>query len=225
VQDVHERRGIDEETMRNRYPGALAFLQLFEEELRSRAAFRRYYTRRQAGTVVETGPFWSMFDVGDYTLAEHKVVWKYMASDFAAAVMPIENPLPLPDHRLILVPCGSAEEAHYLCGAMNSTPVRAFVSSYAIETQLSTHSVRYVHIPRYDETLADHVALASESRAAHAAVAEGREPDQDAVDVAAARLWDLDAGEVDAMRAFFVRLRKRDLGLEVEAEDDSSVEE
>ncbi len=220
VQDTSERRGIDLETMHQRYPGALAFLEGFESELRSRAAFRRYYTRRQAGQVVETGPFWSMFNVGDYTLAEHKVVWKYMASDFAAAVMPVESPLPLPDHRLILVPCGSADEAHYLCGAVNSIPVRVFVSSYAIETQLSTHSVRYVHIPKYDETLADHIALASASRAAHAALAEGREPDQDAVDLAAARLWGLDANEIDAMRAFFIRLRKRDLGLETDGEDE-----
>jgi hypothetical protein len=224
VQDTRERRGIDLETMRDRYSGALAFLEGFESELRSRAAFRRYYTRRQAGAVIETGPFWSMFNVGGYTLAEHKVVWKYMTSDFAAAVMPIGSPLPLPDHRLILVPCSSADEAHYLCGALNSIPVRTFVSSYAIETQLSTHSVRYVHIPKYDETLVDHVALASASRGAHAAVAEGREPDQDAVDLAAAHLWDLAPQEVDAMKAFFARLRKRDLGLEVEAEEESTLE-
>lgn len=225
VQDPRERRGLDEATMRQRHPGALAFLEMFERELRARAAFRRYFTRRESGKVIDTGPYWSMFDVGRYTLATHKVVWKDQASDFAAAVMPTGQPVPLPNHKVILVECSSDDEAHYLCGALNSIPARLFVAAYAVETQISTHTVKYIHIPRFDREIPEHVALSSASEAAHASVAEGDEPDQEAVDLAAARLWGLDAEEIDAMRAFFVHLRKRDLGLEVDAEDESSEDE
>jgi Eco57I restriction-modification methylase len=225
VQDPDERRGIEESTMQERYPGALAFLGLFEHELRARAAFRRYYTRREHGATVETGPYWSMFNVGRYTLARHKVVWKEQASDFTAAVMPVDEPIPLPNHKVFLVECVSDDEAHYLCGALNSVPVRVFVAAYAVETQISTHTVKYIHIPKFDDNQGDHLALAAASRAAHAAVANGDEPNQEAVDLAAARLWELHSDEVREMSAFFVQLRKRDLGVEEEAADADSGEE
>jgi hypothetical protein len=217
VQDPVTRRGIDEDTMRIEYSGAFDFLSLFETELRARRGLR---------ALLRSGaPWWSMFGVGAYTLAEHKVVWKDQASDFAAAVMPTADPLPLPNHKVILVACESDQEAHYLCGALNSTPVRLFVAAYAVETQISTHTVKYIHVPKFDQNLAEHVALTTASRAAHAAVGEGEEPNQEAVDVAAARLWGLNTDEVDAMRGFFLRLRKRDLGLEVEPDDESSIDE
>jgi SAM-dependent methyltransferase len=216
VQDPHTRRGIDAEVMRTRFPGALSFLELFERELRARAAFRRYFTRRKSGRTVATAPYWSMFDVGEYTLGRHKVVWKDQASDFAAAVMPADDPLPLPNHKVILVACETADEAHFLCGALNSVPARLFVAAYAVETQLSTHTVKYIHVPKYDPRKPDHAALATASMNAHAAAASDRTPDQDSVDLAAARLWDLGADEVAEMKDYFHRLRKRDLGLEPE---------
>lgn len=85
--------------MEAQYPDALAYLEQFEKQLRSRAAFKRYFTRKQNGQVKETGPFWSMFNVGDYTLAEHKVVWKDIAGDFAAAVLSPGEKLPPPRTR------------------------------------------------------------------------------------------------------------------------------
>jgi hypothetical protein len=225
VQNPDERRGFDEATMRRRYPGALAFLELFEDELRARAAFKRYFTRREGSKLVDKAPYWSMFDVGHYTLGRHKVVWKDQASDFTAAVMPDTEPVPLPNHKVILVDCGSADEAHFLCGALNSIPARVFVGAYAVETQISTHTVKYIHIPKFDDNEGDHLALAAASRAAHAAVANGDEPSQEAVDLAAARLWDLSSDEVREMSAFFVQLRKRDLGVEEEVTDGDSGEE
>jgi hypothetical protein len=206
--------------MRTRYPGALAFLELFKTELRSRAAFKKYFTKKQNGKLVDAAPYWSMFDVGRYTLAAHKVVWKDQTSDFAAAVMPLDQPIPLPNHKVILTQCESDEEAHYLCGALNSIPARVFVAAYAVETQISTHSVKYIHIPRFATSVSEHLALVSASRAAHASVAKGEEANQGAVDQAAAALWGLTTSEIDAMRAFFDRLKKRDLPLEAESEEE-----
>lgn len=208
VQDTQRRRGIDEETMRERYSGALRYLEQFEQPLRNRALYKRYYGNKSRG---ETPPYWSMFDVGDYTLAEHKVVWKDQASDFTAAVLARDEPLSLPNHKVILVACESADEAHYLCGALNSVPVRLFVACYAIETQISTHTVTYVHVPKFDPKSRSHQALVESSRRAHEAVSRGLPADQRAVDRAAARLWGLRVAEIEAMRVFFDELRKRDL--------------
>mgnify|MGYP000745880255 CR=1 FL=1 len=220
VQDPRERRGIDREEMERRYSGALDFLTLFEPELRSRAAFKRYYTRKNRGTIIETGPFWSMLNVGSYTLAQHKVVWKEQAADFTAAVMPQTTPVPLPNHKVFLVECRSDDEAHYLCGVLNSRPVRLFVAAYAVETQISTHTVKYIHIPEFDSSQPEHGAIRAASQAAHAATARGEDSDQSSLDLAAAKLWGLEPDEVDAMRVFFERLRKRDLGLEEQPQED-----
>ena len=197
--------------MQTSYPGALSFLADFERELRARAAFKRYFTRREHARVVETGPYWSMFDVGEYTLAPFKVVWKDQASEFAAAVMPPGSPLPLPNHKVILVACEGEDEAHYLCGALNSLPVRLFVASYVIETQISTHTVKNVHIPRFDTGKRAHAELVRASRAAHLAVAAAKPPDEAAVDMAAAKLWGITRAELKAMWTFLDTLRKRDL--------------
>jgi N-6 DNA Methylase len=203
VQDPKARRGIDEDRMRREYSGALAFLSGFEKELRARKGLRAV----REGTV----PYWSMFGVGDYTLAEHKVVWKDQAGEFAAGVMPSDEPLPLPNHKVIMVGCDSTDEAHYLCAVLNSLPVRLFVASYAVETQISTHTVEYIHVPRFAPKDSVHRALANASKAAHAAVVRGDQPDEDAVDRAAAQLWGLTEAELAAMRAFLDQLRKRDL--------------
>jgi hypothetical protein len=198
--------------MKKRYSGALRYLAQFEELLRKRALYRRYYSRDVDGQTEYFAPHWSMFDVGEYTLAAHKVVWKDQASDFTAAVVGPGVPVALPNHKVILVACDGADEAHYLCAALNSIPVRLFVACYAVETAISTHTVKYIRVPKFDPVTGDHVALAAASRAAHAAVAAGEEPDQDAVDRAAARIWGLTGADVEAMRVFFDELRKRGLG-------------
>lgn len=211
VQDPEARRGIDDATMKESYGGALDYLAAFKQLLRRRSGFRRYYTKMVEKRRVELAPYWSMFNVGDYTLKPHKVVWKDQASDFAAAVMPTGDPLPLPNHKVMLVACESDDEAHYLCGVLNSVPVRLFVACYAIETQISTHTVTYVHVPKFDPKSRSHQALAESSRRAHEAVSRGLAPDQSAVDRAAARIWGLRVAEIEAMRVFFDELRKRDL--------------
>lgn len=204
VQDPVRRQGIAERVMLDQYPGGLEYLAQFEDVLGRRRGLRAVLRRNDA-------PFWSMLGVGEYSMAEHKVVWKDQAADFTAAVVSGGDPVPLPNHKVILIACRNEEEAHYLCGTLNSTPVRLFVASYAVETQISTHTVKYIHIPCMDEANEIHVAVASASRAAHAAVSDGRDPPEDAVDRAAAALWGLDERDVAAMRSFLDKLRKRDL--------------
>lgn len=207
VQDPVTRSGISEATMKERYPGALEFLSLFEAELRARRGLRAVL---QAKDKARGGPFWSVMGVGDYTLARHKVVWKDIATDFAAAVVSPQDPPCLPVHTVMQVACESADEAHYLCGMLNSAAARAFVTAY-VATHISTHTVQMIHVPLFQPKNRVHRAVAEASKAAHAAVAASEEPDEDAVDRAAAKLWGLTGSELDQMRAFLAQLQKRDL--------------
>ncbi|KAA0272493.1 MAG: SAM-dependent DNA methyltransferase [Acidobacteria bacterium] len=210
VQDPATRRGIDTRRMQTEFPGALSYLAQFEDHLRSRAAIRRYFTRKEGIETRETGPYWSMFNVGDYTLAEHKVVWKDIASDFAAAVLPPTDPIPLPAHTVMLLPCSSSDEAHYVCGLLNSVPARALIAGY-VATHISTHTTKVVVVPSFEASDSRHFAVSSASREAHRRVDAGESADQGAVDDAAAAVWGLDAGELATMRDFLRRWLKQDL--------------
>ena len=70
-QDPEKRIGIEEAVMRRHYPRALSYLERFRDLLTARAAYRRY---QQGGT------FYSMYNVGPYTMAPIKVVWRRMGS-------------------------------------------------------------------------------------------------------------------------------------------------
>ncbi len=211
---------IPEKEMQQRYPKTWAYLKRFEKPLRERSGFKRYFTRKQKGQVVETGPFYSMFNVGDYTFAPWKVVWRYIASEMTAAVIGKDaqsSRLVIPDHRLMIVPLESEIEAHYLVSALNSAIGRFMVASSIVGTQISTHVLERVSIPRYDLNRSIHQRLAALSQRAHAlapaayagdeaAQAELRQVEAE-IDRAAARLWGLTDEELADIQASLKELK------------------
>ena len=102
--------------------------------------------------------FWySLFKIGKYTFSPYKVVWKEIAKDFVASIVSsVEDKFlgkknVLPDHKLMLTPCKNGSEAFYLCSILNSCVARTLVKSYVVETQISTHVLKYLKIPPFDE--------------------------------------------------------------------------
>ena len=129
VQDPATRAGIGEDVMRQRYPRTLAYLEQFRCLLTARAAYRRY----QQG-----GPFYAMYNVGPYTVAPAKVVWRRMDRRINAAVIEeIDDPVlgrrpVVPQETCVLVACESADEAHYVCAVLNSAVVNDLVSAHSV---------------------------------------------------------------------------------------------
>jgi len=202
VQDPETRRGIPEEELQRCYPHTWAYLKRFESILRERAAFKRYFTRKdKIGKVIETGPFYSMFDVGDYTFAPWKVVWTRIAQIFAAVVNEQDGqdgkPV-IPQETITLVSCKSELEAHYIAALVNSAPFQFAASSYSQEggkSMGSMHVLENIRIPKYNPADPVHQALAEASKEAHEAAAQGDEAHlceiEDKVDTLAAKLWGL----------------------------------
>jgi hypothetical protein len=197
VQDPRTRRGLDPALLARRYPATLAYLERFEELLRSRPALRRYFRA--------SDPWWSMFNVGPYTFARHKVVWREQSTRLAAAVAAPAGSRPVvPDHKLMLVQVASAAEAHYLCAALNSAPARLLVACYGEPIQLSTHILDHLAVPAFDRASRLHRGLAAISRKAHRAA---RQADSGALerleqelDRAAPALWGLGARQAAAVQ-------------------------
>jgi hypothetical protein len=179
--------------MERDFPRAHAYLARFEATLKSRAAYRRYFT--------DADPYWSMFNVGPYTLADWKVVWREQAADLTVAVVgPHEGRPVVPDHKLMLVEVNSEDEAHYLCAALASSPARFVVSSYAVSIQVTTHVLEHVAVPRFSARDSLHKQLSQVSRNLHDAVGAedtGRRAELETeLDKLAASLWGISAEEL-----------------------------
>ncbi len=129
AQDPQTRTGLNEERFRRDYPRAFAYLKRFEPLLTARAAYRRYQDRQ---------PFYSMYNVGPYTLAAAKVIWRRMDRKIRAAVVeslddPLLGPRPvIPQETCVLIACTSGDEAHYLCALLNSSLVHDLVASHSV---------------------------------------------------------------------------------------------
>ncbi|MBI4567101.1 MAG: N-6 DNA methylase [Planctomycetes bacterium] len=191
AQDPETRRGIAVDTMEKKYPKAHSYLAKFEKILKTRAAFRRYFK--------DTDPYWSMFNISPFTFAPWKVVWREVANEIDAAVIGKaasgdERKPVVPDHTNILVECATAEEAHFFCAAINSSPARLAIRNYIV-LHPDPHVLNNISVPQFSKSNRTHARLAELSEAAHKAAAKGETAAvkklEEAIDLASAKLWSL----------------------------------
>jgi len=156
-------RGYPESLMRQRYRRAYRYLHRYRNQLLARSSYRRYHARAGA-------PFYSLWNVGPYSFAPFKVVWREIQKRFYSAVIGSQEDrwlgrkVVIPDHKLYFVPCDSEEEAHYLCAVLNAPIVGLAVQGYAVQTQVGTHVFEYIRIPGYDSSNAKHGELTAHSK-------------------------------------------------------------
>lgn len=170
-QNSDKRIGINEEWMINNLPKTYSYLSGFKEILEERAAFKKYMKGRKEA------PFYSIYNVGEYTFSPHKVVWNQFGSELRSVVISkiddaiLKSPKTiLPEHVLAFTPTEFKEEAHYICAIMNSTIISNLLNSIAGGTK-SFGTPRIIEdtikISRYDKNNKIHLELASLSIDAH----------------------------------------------------------
>ena len=197
--------GIPEAEMKRHWPKTYAYLKQFEGNvekpecgtLRGRRGYFKYFK--------PSDPFYSMYNVGPYTMAEWKVVWREQSSLFQAAFVGLNTQrVILPDHKLMLVPCTSRQEADFLLGMLNSSPSLLVIRSYVLSTSTSTHVLRNVAVPRFKESDRDHTRLAKLSRRCHGMAErkdEGALTEVEAeIDEMAAQIWGITDAELKAIQ-------------------------
>jgi hypothetical protein len=211
VQDPIKRRGIDENELKTKYPKTYIYLERFEDVLRQRAAFKRYFTRKDKNDrTVEVGPFYSMFNVGEYTFAQYKVVWREQASSLMASTISIVDRKPIiPDHKLMLVDCNTKREAYYLTGVLNSSPANFTAISYAIEIQFNPHILENIRIPKFDPKNKFHLQLSELSEKAHEAAAKDVDTSaiENQIDDLVAEIWGLTEEELKEIKTSLEELK------------------
>jgi len=198
-----EGRLIDQGSLSCDFPKAYRFLQYFEGFLRSRKRFRNFDP--------SSGVFYELYNVGPYSTAPYKVVWREQASLLTTAVIGPEGGKPVvPDHKLMLVPFDTRDEAHFLCACLSNSIARFIVKSYVIETSTSTHVLEYMLIPRFARSRSVHRKLAFLSERAHEAATAGRQDHirgiEAQIDELAAQLWGLSPAELKQIQQSLAEL-------------------
>jgi len=207
---------INENEMKTKYPKTYMYLKRFEETLRKRAAFKRYFTRkdRRSNRTIETGSFYSMFDVGDYTFAPHKVVWTRIANIEAAVVSQKDGKPIIPQETISLVAFDNEDEAHYLCSMVNSSSFQYAAISYSQtggKSMGSPHVLENIHIPRFDPKNKLQLHLVEFSKKAHEVARidnkEELENIEEEIDEISAQIWGLTKEELKDIRLSLEELR------------------
>ena len=166
-QDSKNRKGHPETKMKSDWPRTFGYLVKFKQRLLNRAAYKKYHADSD-------NPFYSQYNIADYTFARFKVVWKRMATDIFAAVIsqhktPFGYKTIIPTDTTSMYATDNENEAHYLCAIMNSTPVRDFIKSYSSAGRgFGTPSVmKHLGIPKFNAESEIHQKLAQISMTLH----------------------------------------------------------
>ena len=167
AQDPSIREGYSEGVMKSAYPRTYGYLLRFRQLLLGRAAYKKYHAETEH-------PFYSQYNIADYTFSRYKVIWKRMASDLVAAVIsqcktPYGYKAIVPTDTTSLFAADNAAEAHYLCAVINSSVVREFIKSFSSAGRgFGAPSVmEHVGIPKFDPSNPLHDQLSQLSMALH----------------------------------------------------------
>lgn len=150
-----------------------------------------------------------MYNVGSYTISDWKVLWREQSSIFQSAIVGKHDACAvIPDHKLMLVPCDSRNEACYISGLLNSSPSLLAISSYAMSTATTTHVLENIDIRRFNIKNDLHNRISVISSDIHKKVLNGRNisPALDLLDDLTAGYWSITNREMRAIREALAEL-------------------
>jgi len=129
----------------------------------------------------ETQPYYRLDNVGEYTYAPYKVLWKEQTGSMSAVVVGSyfesvpaadknlfsEDKIIVVDSKVLMLGLESFDEAHYVCGIINSDDIVNIIDSYAVATNRGTDVLKYVAIPKYDVNNRVHCKISDISKQIH----------------------------------------------------------
>ena len=144
-------------------PKTFKFFKAFKANLESRSTYK---------TRMKGAPFFSIYNVGEYTFAPYKVIWAEMTGDFCAAVVsagavPTLGKRPyVADHKLYFADFEKPDPAYYLCGLLHSEIVKEMIEAHNVSTNMGD-IFKHVSLPPFDLDNDQHIQLAELVKTAH----------------------------------------------------------
>lgn len=168
-------KGLPESEMKNKYPLTYNYLFQFKEILLKRTSYKKFHSKPDT-------PFYSQYNIGDYTFSRFKVIWKRMTNDIVSTVISgIQTEygykLLVPLDTTGMIPTDNETEAHYICAIINSTLVRELIKSFSSPGRGfgSPSVMKYVPIPKFNLKDKMHIELANISKECHIAKSQNQD--------------------------------------------------
>ncbi len=222
-------KAIDESAIKINYPKTYKFLFGLKEELANRSIHKLWG---------KNSPFYAVYDIGNYTFAPYKVMWKRIAGgitgkavSFASCVITtvkdkffeVEKPV-IPNDSLILIPLNSKDEAFYICSVLNSSPVLFAIASYTYELRMETHITKYINIPRFKSQKPLCSEISQLSMQAHELAKEGKTEEikeiEEQIDQKVAELYGITDEELAEIKKCLQLLKEGEVETEEETEEE-----
>jgi hypothetical protein len=211
------------------FPKTYSYLKGFEKLLLNRAAYKKYMATGRA-------PFYTMYDIGQYTYAPYKVVWNRMGEELDACVVHkvddkfLGAKLVLPENVLAFITADNEDEAHYICAILNSSIVDLILRSIAGGTKsFGTPKMveDVIKIPKYDKNNKVHGMLVALSKKAHQLTSENNASElsksEEEVDETVARLYGLTDEELKEAKNCLKLLEGEEIEEEIVEEESMEV--
>jgi hypothetical protein len=202
-QDPAIRVGIPVSEMKANQPKTYAYFKRFEEDLRGRSGYRRYFS--------PTDPFYSVYNVGKYTLSPIRVFWRQFIPELRMAYMDgrrdkfLGKKLAVTQHVVSVVTFDNEDAALFFAAFGNSSPARLLHWNSSTGKSYGTPSILdTIGIPRFSPSNRTHRTISTLSAEAHAAAAASKEDQlrdiEEQIDQAAAELWVISPKELKAIQ-------------------------
>lgn len=206
TQDPETRTGVGQVRMKRELGKTYEYLRRFESLLRNRPGYTKYFDP-------DKDPFWTIYNVGPYSVAPHRVLFKELTDFFQCAVPPTGKHPAIADTKLRFIECSSSDQAHFLYGLLNSAPAVLYLYATATWVQTADYQasdIARLAIPYFDPSNDIHKAIAAISVKCHKhALRDDADVIHDleaSLDHVAAKLWKLNGPELkavhDALRDF-----------------------
>jgi len=169
--------GLDETILATEAPQTYMWLEYYRDGLLA--------TRIQNGKFYnpDTQPWYRLDNVGDYTFADYKVIWKEQASSFAAVAIGNYSSLPnadldlfdkkdkpvVVDSKVLMLATETMEEAYYVSAILNSKSIRDIIDAYSVGLNRGVDVLKNIRIPKYDMNDSLHIKIARKSENIHQA--------------------------------------------------------
>lgn len=146
-------------------PNLFNYFRTFEQQLKRRSTYR---------TRMKDAPFYSVYNVGDYTFSPWKVVWpEQPGKDRIPVAVVNTRSLPgigrkvvIPDHKIYFAEFQEPTPAYFLCGLLLCNRIQRFIKSFHIMLQVGD-VFKHMRLPEFIATDRMHIQLAELVANAH----------------------------------------------------------
>ncbi len=178
--------GIPETVLANTAPETYIWLDYYRDELLTTRILNGKFFNK------DTNPFYRLDNVGDYTYAPYKVLWKEQSGSMSAVVVgSYYNSVPnadknlfakdkiiVVDSKVLMLDVYNEAEAYYVCGIINSPNIIKVIDGYAVSTNRGVDVLKYIAIPEYNAQNNLHSEIAKISKNIHELARNGVEYSQ-----------------------------------------------